>query len=494
MHASNTALLVLHNINPINGGLTYSVMDRASLLTEVYDQVVIFTFSHHFSFKKDVMYWKKKLNNSAKILFLNIFEDSDILNKDLYLIDEKKTDRRFRDKKKPNSYRVFSEGVYSRYEEYNEDGKIKFIDHFEAPWCRVSKSVFNESGSKIAEYFMDKSNNKTAFSAFFTVAGLPIYSCNYKDGKVVKYFNHMDCKEYESLESMLAEWVHTLILSYSNVTLFADKREYVKFFAELPVSNLVFVLHNTHLSYPSDDTTRIDSSMLDVIDNINNIDKLVILTDSQKSDLIEFASIDENKMIVIKHPQHFIPENLRQSLDFHNLTVSSVARYHSQKNLSDAIIAFKQVVKIIPEAIYNIYGYGSEESSLKSLINELNLENNVFLKGFTTEVSKIYLGSCITILSSRYEGQGLVIAESLAHGVPVVSYDITYGPAEMIEDGINGYLVEKYNKDQLASKIITLLLDKEKRKNMASQTHKIFELLSVDKSKNLWIDMARKLI
>ena len=494
MTEKNTALLVLHNINPINGGLTYSVMERAALLTEVYDQVVIFTFSHHFSFKKDVLYWKKKLNNSEKILFLNIFEDSDILDKDLDLITEKMTDRKYRDKNKPNSYRVFSNGVYSRYEEYNKDGKIQFVDHFEAPWCRVSKSVFSESGSKVAEYFMDKSSNKTAFAAFFTVAGLPIYSCNYQDGKIVKYFNHMDCKEYESLENMLTAWIHTLISSYSNVTLFADKREYVKGFANLPVSNLVFVLHNTHLRYPSDDVTKIDSTMLDVINMIDNIDKMVVLSDSQKSDLMEFASIDEDKMIVIKHPQYFIPDNLRQSSDFHNLTVSSIARYHSQKNLSEAIIAFKEVVKIIPEAIYNIYGYGPEESNLQSLIKELKLKNNVFLKGFTTNVSKVYLDSCVTVLSSRYEGQGLVIAESLAHGVPVISYDITYGPAEIIEDGVNGYLVEKYNKNQLASKIITLLLDKEKRKNMASQTHRIFELLSVDKSKNLWIDMARKLI
>ncbi|MGP5231167.1 glycosyltransferase [Psychrobacter celer] len=494
MHKDSTALLVLHNINPINGGLTYSVMERAALLTEVYNQVVIFTFSHHFSFKKDVLYWKQKLNNSEKILFLNIFEDSDILGKDLDLIVEKKTDRKYRDKNKPNSYRVFSNGVYSRYEEYNKDGKIQFIDHFEAPWCRVAKSVFNEGGSKVAEHFMDKASNKIAFSAFFTVAGLPIYSCNYKNGKIVRYFNHKDCKEYESLENMLTAWLHTLISSYSNVTLFADKREYVKSFVKLPVTNLIFVLHSSHLSYPSDDLSKIDKSMVDVLELINEIDKMIVLNHSQKSELVNRFNIQEDKVIVIKHPQRALIDSERQHPDFHNLTVSSMARYHSAKNLSEAIIAFKQVVRIIPNAIYNIYGYGPEKAKLEALIKELKLEKNVFLKDFTTNTSKVYLESCLTVLSSRYEGQPLVVAESLAYGVPVISYDITYGPAEMIEDDVNGYLVEKYNKDQLASKIITLLLDKEKRKNMASQTHRIFELLSVDKSKNLWIDMARKLI
>ena len=54
------------------------------------------------------------------------------------------------------------------------------------------------------------------------------------------------------------------------------------------------------------------------------------------------------------------------------------------------------------------------------------------------------------LLTSLYEGFALVIQESIANGTPVISYDIKYGPRDMIQDGVNGYLVEDGNIDQLA--------------------------------------------
>jgi poly(glycerol-phosphate) alpha-glucosyltransferase len=49
--------------------------------------------------------------------------------------------------------------------------------------------------------------------------------------------------------------------------------------------------------------------------------------------------------------------------------------------------------------------------------------------------------AAVLLLTSRFEGQSLAITEALAHGTPAVSYDVAYGPGELIEHGVSGYLV-----------------------------------------------------
>jgi poly(glycerol-phosphate) alpha-glucosyltransferase len=74
------------------------------------------------------------------------------------------------------------------------------------------------------------------------------------------------------------------------------------------------------------------------------------------------------------------------------------------------------------------------------------------------------------VLTSRYEGFGLVVLESIAHGCPVVAYDVKYGPADIIRDGINGLLVEAGNIDALAAAIIQVLTDTPLRSRLAEGT------------------------
>lgn len=59
--------------------------------------------------------------------------------------------------------------------------------------------------------------------------------------------------------------------------------------------------------------------------------------------------------------------------------------------------------------------------------------------------------------TSKMEGFGLAILESLSVGTPVISYDVDYGPSELIQDGFNGYLVPQGDINQMVEKVDQLL-------------------------------------
>ena len=84
------------------------------------------------------------------------------------------------------------------------------------------------------------------------------------------------------------------------------------------------------------------------------------------------------------------------------------------------------------------------------LIDEYGLEDKVKIYDYTNNPLDEFRKSRASLLTSKYEGFGLTVMESIEVGCPVISYDVRYGPSEIIEHGVNGYLVEPDNIQQFA--------------------------------------------
>ena len=124
--------------------------------------------------------------------------------------------------------------------------------------------------------------------------------------------------------------------------------------------------------------------------------------------------------------------------------------------------ALRIVVDIHPEVILEIYGDGSEKKRIEQLIRELNLEKNVQLKGFCNNVDERIVNAYMYVCTSNYEGLSNALLESMAMGLAIVSTDSSGGGArEVIQDGINGYLVPVNDEVQLSEKIIKLIENPE---------------------------------
>ncbi|MDW8544447.1 glycosyltransferase [Staphylococcus sp. KG4-1] len=113
--------------------------------------------------------------------------------------------------------------------------------------------------------------------------------------------------------------------------------------------------------------------------------------------------------------------------------------------------------EIDPEITFHIYGEGDYKDEILKMIDEKNLNSTVKLFGYTDNPYKTIKGFRSVISTSQSEAQGLSMIEAMANGVPVVAFDIKYGPSQFIKDKINGYLIENKNVDAMATAIIELM-------------------------------------
>ena len=111
------------------------------------------------------------------------------------------------------------------------------------------------------------------------------------------------------------------------------------------------------------------------------------------------------------------------------------------KPIHECIEAFCQISAEFPDVDYLIYGVGAGQRKLEALIARLGCGKRVRLMGYTTEPLTVFQGALASVYPTTTEGFGLSILEALTNGCPVISYDVNYGPREMIVPGKSGELV-----------------------------------------------------
>ncbi|MGB3312383.1 MAG: glycosyltransferase [Nodosilinea sp.] len=142
----------------------------------------------------------------------------------------------------------------------------------------------------------------------------------------------------------------------------------------------------------------------------------------------------------------------------------TVARLTEKKGIEYSIKAFSKATKNLDNVEYTIVGEGPLEAELKNLVNCLHISNKVKFVGsktqaeilFLYEESHIFLLSSVTAKNGDREGQGLVLQEAQAMGLPIIS-TFHNGIPEGILDGKSGFLVPERDVDMLAEKISVLL-------------------------------------
>ena len=150
--------------------------------------------------------------------------------------------------------------------------------------------------------------------------------------------------------------------------------------------------------------------------------------------------------------------------------IISVGRLTPQKRFDRLIKAFSLIAEKYPGWFIDIYGEGHEKENLQWLILNKNLSHRIHILPPTSDIYKEYEKSQFFVLSSDYEGFGLVLIEAMACGIPVLSTDCPYGPSEIINDGVTGFL-SKMEVADLAKKMEFLITHNEERQLMGEKAH-----------------------
>ena len=214
---------------------------------------------------------------------------------------------------------------------------------------------------------------------------------------------------------------------------------------------------------------------------VKQLDTLVLLT---QHDADSWSGL--TKTMVIPNSLPFFPDN--PSTCKHKRVIF-VGRLNEQKGLEYLIDTWERVHQKHNDWILQIYGDGEQRELLLHLIIEARLENSVVVNQPTNQIMDKYLESSIFLLTSRFEGFGMVLIEAMACGVPVVSFDCPWGPAEIIHDEEDGFLVGYLNTAEAAEKVVQLIESPELRKEMGTRARENVQRYSRNKVMKQWIDL-----
>ena len=157
-----------------------------------------------------------------------------------------------------------------------------------------------------------------------------------------------------------------------------------------------------------------------------------------------------------------LPDCMRQS------TVLSVGRLVHSKGFDVLFDAFAQIKDCYPEWRLIILGEGPERGRLLDRARALGIYDRLSMPGLVINPERWMAEASIVVQASRYEGFPNVVLEAMAMGAAVISSDCPSGPADLIQDGINGRLVAVDDTPGLADAMIALISDADMRNRMGS--------------------------
>ena len=192
------------------------------------------------------------------------------------------------------------------------------------------------------------------------------------------------------------------------------------------------------------------------LSSLSKVDCVVALSEG---DAEEWRYFHHNVIVIpnMLHPCKVEPSSLTSK------RVIWVGRFDYQKRAEVAIDIWKQVADKFPDWCLDIYGDGEYESEVTIMASSTR---NVFIHKPTSRIFNCYSNSSILISTSLFEPFGLVIAEAMSCGLPVVAFDCPYGPAAIISEGVNGFLIPFDNMQCFAEKLSLLIEDTSLRKQM----------------------------
>ena len=145
-------------------------------------------------------------------------------------------------------------------------------------------------------------------------------------------------------------------------------------------------------------------------------------------------------------------------------SVLYVGRFSHQKDIDSLLQIWDIVHQQHSDWRLDIYGEGELKESYLSKIQAMNADIHVYEP--TPDIMEVYCEHSILLLTSLYEPFGLVLPEAMSCGLPVVAFDCPFGPADIITDGVDGFLIKDRDINFFAQRVDQLISSYDLRRQM----------------------------
>lgn len=246
------------------------------------------------------------------------------------------------------------------------------------------------------------------------------------------------------------------------------------FYGRITSKNLKIKSISSYTSFMYEDySSRLKGVILEKIDDLTlNIPNLIVVPSNSLKEYV--LNRGYKKDIRVIHLGIEINNEFYKKEDFglkeSDFVIGTVMRLERVKNPLFLVETFSFIEKKEKNAKLIIVGDGSLREEVEKKIEELSLKDKIILLGFRDDVRKIYGIFDIFVLPSLKEGFSIVTLEAMSSSLPVVVFD-SLGVRDIVEDGVNGFIIKELNKEIFSEKIL-YFLDKEKRKEFGERNRK----------------------
>lgn len=226
-----------------------------------------------------------------------------------------------------------------------------------------------------------------------------------------------------------------------------------------------------------------------LFDRRHPYDATVVLTRQDAAE--NYSPAERANLIIIPNP---LTLDSAYCSEHRSRVVVSAARLEPLKQFDHLIAAWKQVAAKHPDWQLHIYGSGTAQPQLEECIRTAQLDHSVILKGRSYDMGSALSSGCFFAYSSAFEGFPLVLLEAMSCALPVISYACPCGPADIIRDGYNGYLVPLNDIDAMAARINELIEHPELVQHLAIGARETAARHSIDRIAEQWMELFRTLL
>ena len=229
-----------------------------------------------------------------------------------------------------------------------------------------------------------------------------------------------------------------------------------------------------------------------VVKSVKNLDNLVLVSDSLK---LFYKSEIKNagykcKCVSIPNVIESVPDILSSLEDSR---VISVGRFSREKGMPDLIDVFYLAHKKNPNLKLDLVGDGAQKNMVVDKVYQYGLERDVTVHGFLSKekIDNLLNKSSLYLMTSFTESFGIVLIEAMSHGVPCLAFSSAEGARDLIENGKNGYLIKDRDKEKMAEKLLELVDDKDKLKELGANAREKSLEYTTDVVKNKWLKLLK---
>ena len=228
---------------------------------------------------------------------------------------------------------------------------------------------------------------------------------------------------------------------------------------------IVTTLHGTDVHL-----VGLDPSYKPIVEfNMQQSDRLTAVSESLKRQTLEKFNIDREIEVIYNFvdSEKYKRESQNESKE---KLICHVSNFRPVKRVLDVVRVFGRVVKKIPCRLC-LVGQGPDKSSVQKLVKKLGLKNKVEFLGNMRDTSRILRKSHLFLLPSEQESFGLAALEAMSCEVPVVASRVG-GLPEVIRHGIDGYLVEVGDLEEMANCSQQILRNEALRRRLGCEARR----------------------